>query len=532
MGPCVSRGSETGEFVMTTKHGMAPTKKTGETASQAKRFSLAEPRDLVTFNIDEMIGPGECNPSNPERCARVPSRTAFQPTMQQPRQADSHVDSKVAVTPADAEQDWEALNAEARAETNRTDNGSLEAHYTIGTDNIGQGTFGVVKKVTHKQTGLRAAVKIVRKDKVKNNLQLQHEVANMWNLDHPNIVKLYDAFDDGHTVSFVLELCTGGELFHAISKARRFSEQDTAFVMDQMLRAVSYLHRLHICHRDLKPENFLLLTTRPITGNVLKLIDFGLSIPCSPEDTLTEVVGTASYVAPQVLFRSYNNQCDLWSCGIIMYIMLCGHPPFRGRNQQELLAKVRDAGFVFDAKIWTTISRGAKSMISMLLQKDPTKRYTAEQALTDPWLFSALPGKELLDNVTPRTAKVRSKNSKRSAMRALSNRFPLEQVVLLGDVLRALDTDNDGMLSIHDLREGLLLAGAEERNLEDFTDIATALDDEGVGYVDYYDLLASFNARANESRVCIDNVKVKATDAFNSTSKLASTPGTKDRVFM
>jgi len=331
MGPCVSRGGD--QAAILSAQG-------GESSSHVKMLKISSAAEILPiskWNVDEIIGPGEDQPSISQSVAQVPSRPAASVPS-----ADKH--SEEAGRESSAAKDRKALTTEALAEADEqcsqqvkpeVDNQSLEAHYSVGTDDIGTGTFGVVRKVTHKQTGLRGAVKIVRKDKVKDINQLQQEVMNMWNLDHPNVVKLFDAFDDGQTVSLVMELCTGGELFHAISKARRLCEQDTAIVMDQMLRAVLYLHRLCICHRDLKPENFLFLTNRPINSNVLKLIDFGLSVACSPEEELTEVVGTASYVAPQVLFRKYNNQCDLWSCGIIMYIMLCGHPPFRGRNRRN-----------------------------------------------------------------------------------------------------------------------------------------------------------------------------------------------------
>mmetsp|Transcript_77778 Transcript_77778/g.154271 ORF Transcript_77778/g.154271 Transcript_77778/m.154271 type:complete len:398 (-) Transcript_77778:112-1305(-) len=263
--------------------------------------------------------------------------------------------------------------------------------YDVDEEKIGQGTFGVVCPCRHKETGVLRAVKMIQKAKVKDLKQVKREVVNMRGLNHPNIIRLFENFEDTLTVQLVLEICAGGELFHAITKAKRFAERETSIIMVQMLRAVQYLHALNICHRDLKPENFLFLTTSPVEKNVLKLIDFGLSCQCKPQQMLKEVVGTTSYVAPQVLQRSYNTKCDLWSCGIIMYILLCGHPPFRGKVQQEILLKVRDGSFVFDAKVWRTVSLGAKHLISMLLRKEPEERFTAEQALADRWLLATLP---------------------------------------------------------------------------------------------------------------------------------------------
>mmetsp|Transcript_77777 Transcript_77777/g.154268 ORF Transcript_77777/g.154268 Transcript_77777/m.154268 type:complete len:448 (-) Transcript_77777:112-1455(-) len=291
------------------------------------------------------------------------------------------------------EKKWSLSTAEIRVPL-RSENLAdvpIKDLYDVDEEKIGQGTFGVVCPCRHKETGVLRAVKMIQKAKVKDLKQVKREVVNMRGLNHPNIIRLFENFEDTLTVQLVLEICAGGELFHAITKAKRFAERETSIIMVQMLRAVQYLHALNICHRDLKPENFLFLTTSPVEKNVLKLIDFGLSCQCKPQQMLKEVVGTTSYVAPQVLQRSYNTKCDLWSCGIIMYILLCGHPPFRGKVQQEILLKVRDGSFVFDAKVWRTVSLGAKHLISMLLRKEPEERFTAEQALADRWLLATLP---------------------------------------------------------------------------------------------------------------------------------------------
>lgn len=281
-------------------------------------------------------------------------------------------------------------SGERRSRAKRTDV-PIKDLYDVEEEKIGQGTFGIVCPARHKETGRLRAVKVIQKARVKDLKQVKREVVNMRGLEHPNIVKLFENFEDATTVQLVLEICAGGELFHAITKVKRFAERETSIIMVQMLRAVQHLHSLHICHRDLKPENFLFLTTSPVDKNCLKLIDFGLSCQCKPQQVLKEVVGTTSYVAPQVLQRHYNNKCDLWSCGIIMYILLCGHPPFRGKVQQEILMKVRDGSFVFDAKVWRTVTLGAKHLISMLLRKEPEERFTADQALADRWLLATLP---------------------------------------------------------------------------------------------------------------------------------------------
>jgi len=261
---------------------------------------------------------------------------------------------------------------------------------------------------------------------------------------------------------------------------------------------VRYMHTLHICHRDLKPENLLFMTSQPIEDNVLKLIDFGLSCRCKPPEVLKEVVGTANYVAPQVLTRNYDKQCDLWSCGIIMYIMLCGHQPFRGKNQTELLLKVRDGSFVFEAKVWRTITRGAKNLITMLLKRDPEERHTAEKALADPWLLAAATKNSVLLREAPlRDVLVQELRSfsaenrlKKAALHVISRQLSDEDTRELQDIFRALDADNDGMLSLHDLKEGLALWGVPE-DIPDLQLIMDGLDLNGTGYVDYTEFLAA-----------------------------------------
>merc|ERR1719334_1449185 len=149
-------------------------------------------------------------------------------------------------------------------------------------------------------------------------------------MDHPNIIKLFETFEDHRNIYLVMELCSGGELFDRIIATGHFSEKEAAVLMQQIIRAVYYMHENSICHRDLKPENFLFMTKDPIESNYLKIIDFGLSCKFSPDKVMETKAGTPYYVAPQVLSGKYDHQSDIWSCGVIMYVLLCGYPPFFG----------------------------------------------------------------------------------------------------------------------------------------------------------------------------------------------------------
>lgn len=183
-----------------------------------------------------------------------------------------------------------------------------------------------------------------------------------------------------------MEYCTGGELFDRIVSAQRFTEKHAADIMNQMLSAVKHLHEHNIVHRDLKPENFLMNDTGEDAE--IKLIDFGLSKRFSQKDELEKmhtVVGTPYYVAPEVLKGNYDKQCDVWSLGVILFVFLCGYPPFEGDNNKEIFKNVLKTPLTFDPIDWDRVSDAAKDLLTKMLEKDPTKRISAQQCLEHPW---------------------------------------------------------------------------------------------------------------------------------------------------
>lgn len=206
---------------------------------------------------------------------------------------------------------------------------------------IGKGAYGAVSKIKMKYGGLLRAVKIIKsadiiKEKDKKD-KLFAEISIPMKLDHPNIAKLYEVFEWKNSFALILELCEGGDLFSYIKQNRVFSEKKAVEFMKQILSAVYYMHKNGICHRDLKPENMLYDTE----SNSLKLIDFGTAAYFTKADSLKALVGSPYYVAPEVIKGSYNEKCDIWSCGVIMYIILCGTPPFNGQNEKEIMEKIQ-----------------------------------------------------------------------------------------------------------------------------------------------------------------------------------------------
>lgn len=255
---------------------------------------------------------------------------------------------------------------------------------------IGQGTFGVVRKCRNRSTGQICAVKTILKSKVPNLELLKKEVDLLTNMDHPHIIKLYETFEDDTKLHLVTELCTGGELYDrvvekSLSPEHHFSEYDAARILRNILEAIAYCHdEKNICHRDLKVENFLLLNDSDDAP--VKIIDFGLS-RFNDDNVMNSRVGTVYYVAPEVITSDdYSNKCDIWSIGVIAYVLLCGFPPFHAENERKTLQLVMEAPIEFPSPIWDDVSVEAKAFILRLLDRDPIKRPSAQEALTDAWL--------------------------------------------------------------------------------------------------------------------------------------------------
>ena len=253
---------------------------------------------------------------------------------------------------------------------------------------IGGGHFGTVR-TAHLKTDpqIKFAIKSILRENIEKDIKLlEEELFILTQVDHPNIVKFHQSFIDYRYVHIVMEFCTGGELFDRIVAAQKFTEKQAAEIMSQMLSSIKHLHEHNIVHRDLKPENFL-METKDLNSEV-KLIDFGLSKRWNTSegaDKMHTVVGTPYYVAPEVLRGEYDKMCDVWSLGIILYVFLCGYPPFEGDNNKEIFKNVLKSKLEFDPADWDTVSNQAKDLVSKMLSKDPKHRISAQECLEHPW---------------------------------------------------------------------------------------------------------------------------------------------------
>jgi len=261
----------------------------------------------------------------------------------------------------------------------------LDKYYVLGRE-LGTGAFSVVREGTNKKTGQKVAIKIMDKASGDDLVYLRREIANMKKINHPNVVKLYDVFEDATKFYLIIELVQGVELFKKIVDKGQYSEREAAHITRQFVRAIEHIHQHGIVHRDMKPEN--LLSVGDGKNEVVKVADFGLSKLLGAEKTKT-MIGSPGYIAPEVLEgKEYGAEVDMWAVGVILYILLVGYPPFYSENQVVLFRQIINVQYDFNDKGWEDVSDSAKDLIRKLLVKDGAKRLTATQALAHPWLKS------------------------------------------------------------------------------------------------------------------------------------------------
>jgi len=335
--------------------------------------------------------------------------------------------------------------------------------YHVERKEIGHGHYGVVRKCQDRTTGEWLAIKSIKKSKVKRLETLRREIQILKEMQHPNIIKLIGVHEDSRYLHLVTELCTGGELFdRIISKTHteegHFSERDAANIIQSILNAIHYCHdEKQIVHRDLKPENFLFLSDEE--DSPIKIIDFGLS-RFDNLDIMRTKVGTPYYVAPEVLRKEYTKACDIWSIGVITYILLCGYPPFYGDSDRDIFVSVKTGRFDFPSPEWDTISLSAKDFITCLLQTDPSKRLTAGQALNHYWIKAVTKSSDLSElrnseKSSRYNAYMGMQKLKKAALAYIASSLTKEEVGFLGRAFDHIDKNKDGYITLQELDEAL-----------------------------------------------------------------------------
>jgi calcium/calmodulin-dependent protein kinase I len=267
---------------------------------------------------------------------------------------------------------------------------AVEKYYKFGAK-LGSGAFATVVVAKSRETKEKVAIKIIHKSGKTNVKLMEQEVEVLNNVHHPNCVSVREIFDTDKALYLVMDLCTGGELLAAISRKERFSEAQASAVVKDILLGLQYLHQNGIVHRDLKPENVLLESRAP--DSTVKISDFGLSkLVQGKRQFLFSRCGTPAYVAPEVILaKPYDSKVDLWAVGVITFLIIAGHPPFYGETLDKLFDVIVRAEFAFYEKYWGHISSPCMHFVEQLLELDPAKRYSAEQALAHPWITGVMP---------------------------------------------------------------------------------------------------------------------------------------------
>ncbi|XP_043958886.1 calcium/calmodulin-dependent protein kinase type II subunit gamma isoform X15 [Gambusia affinis] len=255
-------------------------------------------------------------------------------------------------------------------------------------EELGKGAFSVVRRCVKKSSGQEYAAKIINTKKLsaRDHQKLEREARICRLLKHPNIVRLHDSISEEGFHYLVFDLVTGGELFEDIVAREYYSEADASHCISQILESVNHIHQHDIVHRDLKPENLLLASK--MKGAAVKLADFGLAIEVQGEQQAWfGFAGTPGYLSPEVLRKDpYGKPVDIWACGVILYILLVGYPPFWDEDQHKLYQQIKAGAYDFPSPEWDTVTPEAKNLINQMLTINPAKRITAEQALKHPWV--------------------------------------------------------------------------------------------------------------------------------------------------
>lgn len=394
------------------------------------------------------------------------------------------------------------------------DSGSDPFKYYEKLDVLGEGSFGVVFRVAHKQTGFIRAMKIIDKQSAAldhdSETSLINEINILKTLDHPNILKVFEYFNGKKKLYIISELCTGGELFDKIQKERKFSEKVTAYIMKQVLSAVYFCHLNKVIHRDLKPENILLESEKEASKELfqIKVIDFGTSDKIKKNKMLTMQIGTPYYIAPEVLVASYNEKCDLWSCGVIMYILLCGSPPFFAEEDEEIYKLVKEGKFSMSGKDWMVVSPEAKDLIRHLLTKDISKRLSAQQALDHAWFkkMNHILKKENKisdEKILTIAGNLKVFNANKKLQQAtlayiVHNMLKKEETDEFRKIFMEFDLNGDGRLTKEELIKGLNKVLTPEEAKAEVEKIIGIIDVDGNGFIEYEEFL---RAAMNKERI-------------------------------
>ncbi|KAL3352568.1 hypothetical protein AABB24_020521 [Solanum stoloniferum] len=370
----------------------------------------------------------------------------------------------------------------------------VKAHYTLGKE-LGRGQFGVTFLCTEIATGHQYACKSISKKKLvtkSDKADMRREIQIMQHLSgQPNIVAFKGAYEDKNSVCLVMELCAGGELFDRIIAKGHYTERAAASMCRAIVNVVHVCHFMGVMHRDLKPENFLL--SDKSENAALKATDFGLSMFIEEGKVYKDIVGSAYYVAPEVLRKSYGKEIDVWSAGVMLYILLSGVPPFWAETERGIFDAILKEDIDFESQPWPSITSSAKDLVRKMLNKDPKQRISAAQVLEHPWLkVGGVASDKPLDNaVLSRMKQFRAMNKlKRLALKVIAENLSADEILGLKSMFHNIDTDNSGTITYEELKSGLARLGSKLTEAE-VKQLMEAADVDGNGSIDYIEFITA-----------------------------------------
>lgn len=389
--------------------------------------------------------------------------------------------------------------------------GKLSSNY-IEIRKLGSGAFAEVKLCKYLPTKQERAVKIIHKaglhhQQIDKNFMLK-EISVLTSLDHPNILKCYEIFEDTWRFYVSMEYCAGGELFGKIISLKKFNDLQAGQIMHQLLSAVAYCHEKLVIHRDLKPENILL---EEKDGDLsIKVADFGSSCFLDPGKKLSGCFGSAYYVAPEVLLDEYNEKCDVWSCAVIMFILLTGKPPYPGKDSKYILSLIKTSPLQITSENVPGVSESAVDLLKKMLEVNPRTRISAKEALIHPWITnyrSTIIVRDLSGTLNSlemfqSSAKLRDAVHIFLATQVLSH----EETKALTASFLALDTNSDGKISKEELLKKYEETMEESQAIEIVAKIMGEVDKNTSGDIDYSEFLSA----CMDYNKCLSNENLNA----------------------
>ena len=357
--------------------------------------------------------------------------------------------------------------------------GDITQYYEI-IKKIGEGGYGKIYKVKNKESGDIRAMKQILKSKIPDIDKFQNEIKILSMVDHPNIVRLFEVIEDDKYFNLFQELCTGGELLSKVQKPLK--EKEIAKIFKQIMSAIAYCHEKGIVHRDMKLENILFSTESE--DSPIKIIDFGLSVLLGKKDVkenevtdlkkygfkrMTTKVGTIYYMSPEVIKGNYDEKCDIWACGVILYTLLAGYPPFNGQTDKDIYNMISKMSFDFEQPVWKGVSKYAKELIKKMLS--PAKsRYTAEEVLNSKWLSVKTKKNDEKINYYldyKHIEKYKSYNKfKQAILTFIASRLSSEESDKIRNIFCSIDESQKGFITYEDFSNYLI----NECNIDEFSD--------------------------------------------------------------